>query len=304
MRLRLLFSFLTISIPAIIYGQEITPYLNTLTNITNGQIELGPNISDGDFSFRAFIRLPLTDKENNILQLDRHTTGWTGVMGIDNITYFGGVEDDDGNMKGMGSTAYSIQLEYGSTEFTYYPTGKKAEGITSYRPNFAAEVKYNRYYTPGGTHKPQVSGIARLRYSQDWTHGDEVGVMSGSNANGVNYTTNMILDEPSRMSTLSVAGGLQYYSGNNRSISFTTAGYYDFRGKSGNTNPFSSSHRLRIEIWTFYYPLIKSDKPQSNMKIGIAPFISIRTKGTDAMNPVEYGALISIKFGKSFKQFF
>jgi hypothetical protein len=44
-------------------------------------------------------------------------------------------------------------------------------------------------------------------------------------------------------------------------------------------------------------------KDNPNVKIGIGPFLSIRTAGADDYNKIEYGGVISIRFGTTFLQF-
>jgi len=58
--------------------------------------------------------------------------------------------------------------------------------------------------------------------------------------------------------------------------------------------------RLRVECWAFFYPQVKETP---NVKIGVTPFVSIRTAGTDDFNKIEYGGMITVKFGTTFLQF-
>jgi len=50
----------------------------------------------------------------------------------------------------------------------------------------------------------------------------------------------------------------------------------------------------------FFYPLIQGNP---NVKMGLSPFLSIRTAGTDSYDTIEYGGLITLKFGTTFLQF-
>jgi hypothetical protein len=107
----------------------------------------------------------------------------------------------------------------------------------------------------------------------------------------------MVLNAPSAQPTFSPAFSLQIYPGKNL-LSYSPAIYYDFIGKN---DAFDNLQRLRLECWAFYYPVMEK-KP--NLKIGVSPFISIRTAGEDQFDAIEYGGVITVKFDTSFMKFF
>jgi len=277
---------------------KVLPYIDGTTSIKDGQIELGPEFgwdkAGNSFTTRSTIRLPLTTKSENMSQIDRFSSTWRGLLSIQ-------YTKDNTKATGIISrNSIGVQIEYGYNEFKYYPTGKKDIHVKKVGNSYAFELKYIGLYTKGASKAMQLSPQFRLRYSSDWKSASEVGVVNPSNSNGVITTSNMVIDAPRVKPMFSPAFSLQIYSGKG-SFTYSPTMYYDFIGKTGARNPFNNISRLRIESWVFFFPLFK-DNP--NIRIGITPFISIRTAGMDDYNLVEYGSLISVKFGTTFLQFF
>ncbi|MES3016795.1 MAG: hypothetical protein V4721_03405 [Bacteroidota bacterium] len=314
MKQKLLYS-LFLLIPLTVLSQEakfeILPYLNATTSIKDGIIEAGPefnwnkidSIEIGDgvkiarkgdvFTLRPTLRLPLTSKPDNLLQIDRFSPTWRGILAlqytIDNT-------EESGKISRRSITG---QFEYGSTDFKYYPTGTKSNKLKTNESSYALELKYIGFHTEGKADSKQVSPQIRLRYSYDWKAATEVGVVNPINSNGVTTTSNLVIDAPSVKPGLSPAFSLQIYPGKG-GVSYSPTVYYDFTGNKGTNNPFNNLSRLRLESWVFFYPLIKEN---SNVKIGASPFFSVRTAGSDDFNKVEYGGMITVKFGTTFLQF-
>lgn len=266
----------------------------------DGQIEAGPEfnwekvVNGNTFVLRPTVRMPLTNKSDNILQIDRFSPTWRGILAIqyvkDNTT-------ENGKISRHG---FEGQVEYGTSSYKYFPTAIKTDEQRNVESSYAFELKYIGFFSEGRSEEKQFSPQLRLRYSYDWKAADEAGVVNPPNSNRIVTTTDFIIDPPSIKPTFSPAFSLQIYPGQG-SFSYSPTMYYDFTGKKGNDNPFGDLNRLRIETWIYFYPLIK-DSP--NVKIGASPFLSIRTAGTDTYNNVEYGGMITLKFGTTFLQFF
>ncbi len=303
MKRKLLYSIIML-LPTIGFAQDakfkILPFINGTTSIKDGQIEAGPefnweNVEGGKtFILRPTIRMPLTTKSDNVLQIDRFSSTWRGILAVQYTT------DHTAETGSIARHSIGVQFEYGSSEFKYYPTGAKTNELINTESSYAFEMKYIGFFSKGACEAKQFSPQFRLRYSYDWKAATEVGVVNPPNTNGVVSTTNLTIDAPSVKSTFSPALALQIYSGKG-SFSYSPTVYYDFTGKKGTNNPFDNLRRLRFESWVFFYPLVK-DNP--NVKIGVTPFLSIRTAGTDDSNKIEYGGMITVKFGATFLQFF
>lgn len=303
MKRKLLYSILLL-MPEMVFAQEakmeVLPFMNCTTTIKDGQIEAGPELmwnkveESRTFVLRPTLRMPLTNKSDNVLQIDRFSSTWRGIVAIQ---YSKDNTGEDGN---ISIHSFGGQIEYGSNDYEYYPLGTRDNEVTQTESSYAFELKYIGFFTKGKSEAMQLSPQFRVRYSYDWKESNEVGVVNPPNNDGVVVTTDMTIDAPTVKPTFSTAFSLQIYPGKNP-FSYSPTIYYDFIGKKGTNNPFDNLNKIRIESWVFFYPLINNNP---NVKIGLTPFLSIRTAGTEALNKVEYGGMISVKFGTSFLQFF
>jgi hypothetical protein len=289
---------------------EVLPYMDWTTSIKDSKIEAGPELnwnhidsvdiggvkiaSKGDiFTLRPSLVLPLTDKTENVLQIDRFTSTWKGVLLLQYT-----IDNTEANGK-VSRHSINGQFEIGNSAFKYYPTANDSYEQKVNKTSCAFEVIYIGYFSKGTPGAKQYSPQFRLRYSHEWKAANEVGVVNPVNSNGLLTTTDYIIDPPGVKPVFSPAFSLQVYPGKGF-LSYSPAIYYDFTGKKGTGNPFGSLNRLRLESWVFFYPQFKENP---NVKIGVSPVVSLRTKGTDGFNKIEYGGLITVKFGTTFLQF-
>jgi hypothetical protein len=279
---------------------EILPYINGTTSIKDGLLEIGPefnweNIANGvTFTMKPTIKIPLTNKTDNVLQIDRFTSTARGILLIQYT------KDDTKESGDIIRNSINGLFEFGYSDFKYYPTGNKKESKEEGEASYAFEIKYISFFSKGNVGAVQTSWQFRLRYSYDWKASNEVGVVNPVNSAGIITTTNMVIDGPAVRAAFSPAVSLQIYPGEGN-FSYSPTIYYDFSGKEGVNNPFNNVNRLRLESWVFFYPVIK-DNP--NVKIGITPFVSIRTAGSDNFNKIEYGGMVMVKVGTTLLQFF
>ncbi|MPS73301.1 MAG: hypothetical protein E2590_09155 [Chryseobacterium sp.] len=290
---------------------KVTPFVLTTASIKDGQLEIGAELiqlkeetfyiegipnkrpTEG-LKIKPSIRLPLTDKNNNIVQIDRNSDTWRGIL---QLQYTFDNTKESGAIK---RHSLAGQFEYGSSGYKYYPTGTKTEEKKDIQNSFGGEIKYVGFFSEGKEGSRQISPQFRIRYSYDWKSAKETGVLNTPNTSGLTTVTNMIIDPPSVRPTVSPAFAFQYYSGKS-DFSYAPAIYYDMTGEKGKHNPFGNLSRLRFEFWTFYYPVINK---VPNLKLGASPFLSIRTQGTDDLNKIEYGALVTIRFSSGMLSFF
>ena len=301
MKQKLLYSILLL-IPVVANSQiasfKIYPFLNGVTSIKEGFLEAGPELkwnspSNSALVVKPFIRIPLTNKNENTVQIDRFTSNWRSALSLQYII------DKAGPIGPIKRTLFEFQSEYGYTRFKYFPTGNKNVERKEANHSQAFEVKYIRFVTKGRSHAKQYSPQFRVRFSKEWKASEEVGVVNAANGSGIITTTNLIIEKPFLTPIFSPAFSFQYYNGDGE-LSYAPTIYYDFFGKKGGDNPFNNLSRIRFEYWIFYYPIVKEN---ANVKVGLTPFLSIRTKGIDKFNKAEYGAQISVKFSTNFLQF-
>jgi hypothetical protein len=277
---------------------DILPFVNGTFAGKEGYLESGPEISwkqsiwGQSIIIRPAIRFPITEANENTLQIDRYAPTWRGVLSFE----YGVIS----NVECLKKNGYSFNLqgEFGTSGFKYFPAGNINNSIKESLTSFALEFKFIYFFASKNLNSRQFSPQFRIRYSDNATPADAAGIVNPSNISGLSTTTDLVIDKPYKVSVISPAVTVQYYSGTGF-VSLSPALFYDYYSFSG-INALGNSGRLRLEFGVFYYPQIKI----SNFKIGLIPYISIRTNGTDNFDPVIYGGQISIRFGTSFLQFF
>jgi hypothetical protein len=202
---------------------EIAPYLNGVTSIKDGMFEAGAEIKIKSLVIRPYFRLPSTDKKNSLAEIDRFTKSWASVIAFEYT------RDATKEREYIRQFKAAFQGEWGYSNFKYYLTGKKAEESSEAKNSFAGEIKLAWFRTQGKSYAKQFSPQLRLRYSNEWKSADEVGVVSPPNANGVTYTTNMVIDKPTSLPIFSPAFSFQYYPGKG-AFSYAPTVYFDFKG--------------------------------------------------------------------------
>ncbi|SKC16702.1 hypothetical protein [Dyadobacter psychrophilus] len=278
---------------------KLAPYVNATTSIKEGLIEAGPEMSwdkvekGKSFMLRPVIRLPLTNKSENVLQIDRFTSTWKSVLSAQFT------RDKTQAVGRISRHSLTGQVEYGYANYKYYPGGNSNVEISNGENSYAFEIKYAGFFSKGESGAKQFSPQFRLRYAYDWKAAAEASVLNAPNPGGFLTITNIVVEAPSARPVFSPAFSLQIYPGKGN-FSYAPTIYYDFTGNKGDNGPFGNLNRLRLESWIFFYPAVK-DSP--NVKIGISPFLSLRTKGADSFNKAEYGGMITLKFGTTFLQF-
>jgi len=299
MKQKFLFSYFLSFICFIGFSQsfDINPYLKALTNIKDGYFEGGIEFhnSSKNFSILPYVRLPLTNKQENLIVIDRFTNTWRGVVAFQ-------WENDLTTLTSNTKVhRFGGQIEWGRAKYKYYPTGTKSNEVASSKSSVAGEILYS-YYSALRVHVPgrQKNVQLRLRYANETKPSNEVGVVMPPNTFGVVTTSNMVISPPSKTPSFSPAFAFQKYRGTGN-VSYTHALYYDMQGIKDQNGPFNNLHRMRYEFWVFYYPIIPNSP---NVKLGIGPFISLRTKGTDQLNRLEYGGQATVKIGRLFQSFF
>lgn len=279
--------------------KEVSTYIKMTSSATNGQIDIGVDISNESFVIRPTVSIPITLKSGNISRLDRFTTDWKG-----NVLFQWNYIKSNYNQD-IDEHSFGVQAGVGLNEYKYYPAGTKESETRTYKSSFTAELVYSGFIKRvNDTTTRQFFPQAMLRYSYNREASKEAGIMNPPNSMGLVTVSNMILEAPFAVPILSLAVSLPMLldnsnNGDNR-FSFAPTVYYDFIGVRNNGNPFNDVQRLQLECWLFYHSRTNRET------IGISPYVSIRTVGKGNLAPVEFGGMITFKInnGQQFWKMF
>jgi len=279
------------------YEFKTLPYGNGIVSTKESLVELGSEfnwylaLKGKTFFIRPTLRLPISNEQQTSMQVDRFSPKWRFVLA-----------SQYGQLNGYQCTvingwSFGAQLEYGFNSFSYYQTPQDTKVTESYSQSYAAEIKLIRFFSRKDYKASQYSPQFRFRYAHTMLGGQEIGIVNPIGDLAVATTTNKVIDKPFAATVFSPAFAYLMYSGHGNFVS-APAIYYDFYSKTDVVS--GSSGRARFEYNIFFYPLIR----ESNVKIGLAPFVSMRTNGNDRFDRFEFGGQISLRFGTAFLQFF
>jgi len=273
------------------------PYGNGILSSKEMFVELGPEfnwflaIRGKTFFIRPTLRIPVSSTNQTSMQVDRFSPKWRFVF----ATQYGQLNGYQCSF--VDGYSFGLQLEYGFNDFTYYQNAQATKSDNAYYSSYAAEIKLIKFFSLKEYKASQHSLQFRLRYANTVLGNDEIGIVNPVDAFGVQTTTNKVIGKPFVTTVISPAFAYLIYSGKGNFVHAPVV-YYDLYSKTDSLS--GSSGRARIEYNLFFYPLIH----ESNMKIGISPFVSIRTNGNDRFDKFEFGGQISFRFGTAFMQFF
>lgn len=297
-----LFLSLLFFLPAFGYSQDIKfrvmPYLNGITSGKEGYIEAGPEfnwqytIIGQTLILRPSVRLPLTEANENTLQIDRYTPTWRAVL-----------DAEFGYLNTLGciqKNGFSIglQAEYGLSQFKYFPVTNINNEVKETKSSFALEVKLKGFFTAKRINAAQFAPQFRFRYSRNANQPIFENIVNLPDSRGITTTSNKVTDKAFSTNIFSPAFAFLFFPGDGN-FAYAPAIFYDLVGPAA-TNPNSTVGRARLEYGVYFYPLIKA----YNVRIGLTPFVNIRTNGMDSFKMFEYGGQISMSFGTNFLQFF
>ena len=279
------------------YSQEakfnISPYVIGVASAENGFIELGPLFYNSKMELIPTIKIPITDKNGALAQIDRNTEQIKIGLAY---TYIRDVTKESGPIRRLNVNA---RLDWGTNKFTFYPDSIETSKAELRKGSFSCLFKIGWYLTKGEINAKQFAPEIRLKYSHNYESAEEIGIVLNS-GNSISTVKNLITASPEVNPLLSPAIALSFYPGEG-DFSYTPALYFNMIGKEGGNNPFDKSSRARMEFWFFYYPKISKT---ANVKLGISPFISLRVKGSDSLNSFEYGGLIQLAVDTNMLRFF
>ncbi len=307
----------------------LSPYVNFSAAIKekDALIEGGIEVKDKNVEYSIpgnlitiTCRVPLTENTTDKVGLDRNFNNIKLVAAYQRLLCK--------KVSESGPVYYSflgLQGEYGPKSYKFNPFADKNEEKV-WKHSLAAELKLSNYWltSPGGKKGNQFFLQTRVRYEANWKETKATGVVAPSTS-GLTTVTNYVLKGPDLKPKFSPAVAFSFYTGTTFPLTYTPAFYYDFTGHIQNSTqvytPFNNSQRFRFEFWFFYYPTLSikkgdkdsdtatpvsklKDKYPTNIKIGLAPYISVRTRGEDDLNRIEGGVTLTLKFNSSFMQMF
>lgn len=235
------------------------------------------------------------------------------AQALHELEVLGALRDSDGNCAELPK-GWKIRLigsgEFGGQIYAWRPLGAE-DPIERARYSGAMQLTLDAVITdrPDRTDQEKTGWVFgpafTVRYTQEWTDEDEVGVLDSSMLGrvpaGEVRIDPRIVDAPNTEPTLSFRVFSYFAPPTPRrmfafgpALAVTSVG--EAQTREGVHAPFVDKLIARGELWFYFMP---TDTDTVNTRLGIAPFFDAALAGRDPQDAVlETGALVSFQVGK------
>jgi hypothetical protein len=158
--------------------------------------------------------------------------------------------------------------------------GAESDTVTGNPPPISSE---DYFYT---LIQPQL----RVSYARSYKEADDVFVVKPASADGLQLVDKMKIDSPQTKPTITILLALPIEPKRGRSA-FGPAFSYSKTGKANAWWPKEGSTRVRLEAWLYYFAFGEA----AATRVGIAPFVDVRTAGDDKRDDFIVGAILELR---------
>jgi hypothetical protein len=271
---------------------DLSPRINAQFSGSKTHLEFGPEFKFDHLRFRLLGKFPLSDGDGGeVVQFDRYLPFWLLTASLDYEIDFTGLSGPSRFLR------FGLKGGWNRKEFTYTPDLrnlplKSKKETDSYFTMFRA-----RYIYAGGTtgeSRWQVSPQIRVKYEKTYGAGAKLGVVVPGFDDYPSAVLDVTTGPPFYSKSLHVLCAVFLYPGTDLSVAYAPAVSFSTTGKKNSDDVTGGPARLQVESWLFCFPAVRGIP---NVRIGISPFLSIRTSGRDSLEKTEYGGLLQLRIG-------
>jgi hypothetical protein len=220
-----------------------------------------------------------TSKDDTRSSINESLSSWRIGIGFD--TGLGTVKDSR-----YYSNRFAASLEGGYNKYEYFSSPDPKAKQSTDKLSFGAKANYFFFVAKGGLQLiPQVL----LSYNRDYKDPEKTGVVLLDPDTNLQTVFNMALSKPTAKPELTARFALPLSTGNE--FSFVPSIAYKSTGKAGSYSPEGKVSRLISQLFLYYYP----QKLEGGGRIGLGPYVDLRTSGTDNRKSTEYGVVIDLR---------
>lgn len=285
---------------------DVSPHGQFTSSIKQAQLEVGldlkwnnvrkddsgPPPSGGKEEYheqqlRLYGRVPVDGEDSNMAKIDRFLQAF-------HLGMRGAHAWDSEN--GTREQRVAVAMEYGFGRYEYSPNGDGAAKQDPVEHSFDLVAEYRLAWFG----KQSGSGVVpqlRLKYARDWKASDKVGVVIPGMPPAPETTKDLVISPPTVSPALELRIAVPFTFGSEFGYAPSVA--YTARGNDGDWTPGGKVQRLHFETFVYWFPA----GLKGGGRIGISPFVDIRTHGMDDLHQVEYGGLIDLRLATNLLEY-
>lgn len=243
-------------------------------------------------NLRLYGRVPVNGDNSTVASLDRFTQALhLGIRGALAWDASGGAREH----------RISAAAEYGFGRYEYSPNGDDTTKQDPIEHSFDLTAEYRHVWfgarKDGHRDGRGVVPQARLKYARDWRASDKVGVVMPGMSSVAEITKDLVLSPPTVSPAVELRIAVPFTFGS--AFGYAPSVAYTAQGNDGDWAPGAKVQRLRFEAFVYWFPV----GMQGGGRIGISPFIDIRTHGADSLHQFEYGGLIDLRLATNLLEY-
>jgi hypothetical protein len=249
----------------------------------------GPPVPPPRLTGRVFATLATPFGDGTVVRIDKDTSTWRAKLGGD-VLIKDRREPGDDQAADLSWARYGIAGSAGRAEYGYFPGGGFDKAVDE-RWSLSASARAIWVHAQAGERwAPQLE----LTYDRTYTASRAITVVGPARPGVAGLVSRTIsLAPPSATPTLIARFSLPFSPRPSSQILIGPSLGHAFAGGDGGLSPLSGEHgRLDAELWIYYFP---KQAGLTNVRLGVAPFLSTLTYGDDGADRTSFGALAELR---------
>lgn len=265
-------------------GQYVSAiYVGNQKNLT-----AGPELTRGGLVARVLGTVPFARDQTTGAGDVTLPTSWR-IGG--SIEYEHDVSAEDGRFDGF--MRFGLAGSWGRRQLSYRPS-LDSSAISMVRHSFAIVARGLYYRAQNRKNGLQMAPQLRVTYGRQWRAAESELIVVPSTDGGPDTVQRMVRNPPVVAPALEVSLAVPLYLGGNVPLAYAPALVLTMAGESGAWSPLGAGARLRGETWLYYFAAASA---RTNVRVGVAPYLSSRLAGSDGADRLDYGAMVELRVG-------
>jgi len=237
-------------------------------------------------SLRLFADVPFQSDDSTVGRLDYRITTWAlgSNLAFERTTWSLVPHDESFQRLRLG-----LEGKFTANSYDFYQNGGPNKS-TEWHEGYSIKLKALYHMSHDAGHwAPQLE----VGYVRPYKAADKVPVVSAPAAGMTVIGKNEIVDPPSATATTYARASLLTLGSRNFGMGISCL--YTLTGAKNKTSPLDGSRRVQFELWGYYFPIYPPERKTVNLRVGVAPFVNVRTSGSDTLNHTFLGALVELR---------
>jgi hypothetical protein len=241
---------------------------------------------------RMFASVSLPFGTGKVVRIDKDTSSWRINLGGDLLHAIRRKATTPAEVDHSRSH-YGFTLSFGHADFEYHPGGGE-EAMTQGHWSVSATARAVWIHVRQSEQwAPQIA----ITYDRAYAASPQTSIVDPATMElPARVVRTVSLAPPGASPALAARISCPYAIWPSSQLLIGPSISHAFAGTDRAYSPFDgASGRLEGEMWLYYFPRLAPEVGKTNVRIGVAPFATVRTYGDDGHDRFSYGALAELR---------